>query len=80
MNLIWSLSLSRKDSDKLVKITLLREAAKKVTLGPDNLPSICFYSVLNAHVRYCNEILPDFIWGRLVAKPYIMGLFNTRPK
>ncbi|KAM7436900.1 Transcription initiation factorTFIID subunit 5 [Porites harrisoni] len=38
-----------KDSDKLVKITLLREAAKRVTLSPDNLPSICFYSVLNAH-------------------------------
>ncbi|CAH3195506.1 unnamed protein product [Porites evermanni] len=39
----------KKDSDKLVKITLLREAAKRVTLSPDNLPSICFYSVLNAH-------------------------------
>ncbi|XP_078345070.1 transcription initiation factor TFIID subunit 5-like [Oculina patagonica] len=38
-----------KDSDKLVKITLMREAAKRLTLGPDTLPSICFYSVLNAH-------------------------------
>jgi len=40
-----------KDSDKLIKITLMREAAKRLTLGPDTLPSICFYSVLNAHVR-----------------------------
>nr|XP_058949233.1 transcription initiation factor TFIID subunit 5-like isoform X1 [Pocillopora verrucosa]XP_058949240.1 transcription initiation factor TFIID subunit 5-like isoform X2 [Pocillopora verrucosa] len=38
-----------KDSDKVVKIALMREAAKRVTLGPDSLPSICFYSVLNAH-------------------------------
>ncbi|KAJ7373053.1 Transcription initiation factor TFIID subunit 5 [Desmophyllum pertusum] len=38
-----------KDSDKLFKISLMREAAKRLTLGPDILPSICFYSVLNAH-------------------------------
>lgn len=38
-----------KDSDKLVKITLIREAGKRVRLGPDLLPSICFYSILNAH-------------------------------
>lgn len=38
-----------KDSDKVVKIVLMREAAKRVKLGPDVLPSICFYSVLNAH-------------------------------
>lgn len=38
-----------KDSDKVVKIVLMREAAKRVKLGPDALPSICFYSVLNAH-------------------------------
>ena len=48
---MWSFSPCRKDSDKLVKITLLREATKRVTLSPDNLPSICFYSVLNAHSR-----------------------------
>ncbi|XP_068688427.1 transcription initiation factor TFIID subunit 5-like isoform X2 [Montipora foliosa] len=44
-----------KDSDKLVKITLMREAAKRIRLGPDTLPSICFYSVLNAHTRTAVE-------------------------
>ena len=47
----WLCSVIRKDSDKLVKITLIREAGKRVRLGPDLLPSICFYSILNAHTR-----------------------------
>ena len=50
-NAFFTLKCIRKDSDKVVKIALMREAAKRVTLGPDSLPSICFYSVLNAHSR-----------------------------
>ncbi|XP_071553825.1 transcription initiation factor TFIID subunit 5 [Temnothorax nylanderi] len=36
-----------KDADKLEKIKALREASKRVVLGPDTLPSICFYTMLN---------------------------------
>uniref|UniRef100_A0A3P8XID6 Transcription initiation factor TFIID subunit 5 n=1 Tax=Esox lucius TaxID=8010 RepID=A0A3P8XID6_ESOLU len=38
-----------KDSDKLDKIMNMKEAAKKIRLGSDNLPSICFYTFLNAY-------------------------------
>ncbi|XP_069836327.1 transcription initiation factor TFIID subunit 5 [Dendropsophus ebraccatus] len=38
-----------KDSDKLDKIMIMKEAAKRVRLGPDSLPSICFYTFLNAY-------------------------------
>lgn len=37
-----------KDSDKLEKIKALREATKRVNLGPDCLPSVCFYTLLNS--------------------------------
>lgn len=38
-----------KDSDKLDKIMYMKESTKKIRLGPENLPSICFYSFLNAY-------------------------------
>uniref|UniRef100_A0A667XD94 Transcription initiation factor TFIID subunit 5 n=1 Tax=Myripristis murdjan TaxID=586833 RepID=A0A667XD94_9TELE len=38
-----------KDSDKLDKIMYMKEATKRIRLGPDTLPSICFYSFLNAY-------------------------------
>uniref|UniRef100_A0A3Q3EZT7 Transcription initiation factor TFIID subunit 5 n=1 Tax=Labrus bergylta TaxID=56723 RepID=A0A3Q3EZT7_9LABR len=38
-----------KDSDKLDKIMYMKEATKRIRLAPDNLPSICFYSFLNAY-------------------------------
>ncbi|XP_078421133.1 transcription initiation factor TFIID subunit 5 [Cetorhinus maximus] len=38
-----------KDSDKLDKIMIMKEATKRVKLGPDCLPSICFYTFLNAY-------------------------------
>ncbi|XP_023696756.1 transcription initiation factor TFIID subunit 5 isoform X2 [Paramormyrops kingsleyae] len=38
-----------KDSDKLDKIMYMKEATKRIRLGPDNLPSICFYTFLNAY-------------------------------
>nr|CAD7459254.1 unnamed protein product [Timema tahoe] len=37
-----------KDADKMEKVKALREASKRVTLGPDSLPSICFYTLLNS--------------------------------
>ncbi len=41
-------SLRRRDVDKVEKVKALREAAKRVNLGPDNLPSICFYTLVNS--------------------------------
>lgn len=38
-----------KDSDKLDKIMYMKESTKRIRLGPENLPSICFYSFLNAY-------------------------------
>jgi transcription initiation factor TFIID subunit 5 len=37
-----------KDADKLEKVKALREASKRVTLGPETLPSVCFYTLLNS--------------------------------
>ncbi|KPP72798.1 transcription initiation factor TFIID subunit 5-like, partial [Scleropages formosus] len=38
-----------KDSDKLDKIMYMKEATKRIRLGPESLPSICFYTFLNAY-------------------------------
>ncbi|CAM4595902.1 transcription initiation factor TFIID subunit 5 [Caretta caretta] len=38
-----------KDSDKLDKIMNMKEATKRVRLAPECLPSICFYTFLNAY-------------------------------
>ncbi|XP_033114696.1 transcription initiation factor TFIID subunit 5-like [Anneissia japonica] len=38
-----------KDSDKLARAIALRESAKRIRLAADSLPSICFYSFLNAY-------------------------------
>ncbi|KAJ8867764.1 hypothetical protein PR048_031567 [Dryococelus australis] len=49
-----------KDTDKVEKIRALREASKRVTLGPDTLPSICFYTLLNsAQIVTCAEVAED---------------------
>ncbi|XP_071488673.1 transcription initiation factor TFIID subunit 5-like [Diadema antillarum] len=37
-----------KDADKLERLNAQRELSKRVHLGTDNLPSICFYSFLNS--------------------------------
>ncbi|KAJ8961724.1 hypothetical protein NQ318_021324 [Aromia moschata] len=42
-----------KDNDKLEKVKALREASKRVTLGPDSLPSCCCYTLLNANYSVC---------------------------
>ncbi|KAA0721969.1 TFIID subunit 5 Transcription initiation factor [Triplophysa tibetana] len=38
-----------KDSDKLDKIMYMKESTKRIRLSPENLPSICFYTFLNAY-------------------------------
>nr|CAD7569457.1 unnamed protein product [Timema californicum] len=49
-----------KDADRMEKVKALREASKRVTLGPDSLPSICFYTLLNsAQVVTSAEVAED---------------------
>ncbi|XP_014204120.1 transcription initiation factor TFIID subunit 5 [Copidosoma floridanum] len=49
-----------KDVDKLEKIKALREASKRVVLGPESLPSICFYTLLNSvNNVICAEVAED---------------------
>ncbi|XP_046821914.1 transcription initiation factor TFIID subunit 5 isoform X1 [Vespa velutina] len=49
-----------KDVDKLEKVKALREASKRVVLGPDTLPSICFYTLLNTvHSVTAAEVAED---------------------
>ena len=38
-----------RDIDKIERINALRESAKRLKLGPNCLPSICFYTLLNAN-------------------------------
>ncbi|KAL3280921.1 hypothetical protein HHI36_004148 [Cryptolaemus montrouzieri] len=49
-----------KDNDKLEKVKAIREASRRVTLGPETLPSVCCYTLLNAnHSVCCAEITED---------------------
>merc|ERR1719282_1953127 len=40
-----------KDSDKIEKAKAIRESSKRANLGPDNIPSICMYSLMNCSSR-----------------------------
>ena len=55
--MIKSFLLFRRDIDKVEKVKAMREATKRVALGPDNLPSICFYTMLNC-AETCVSKLP----------------------
>ncbi|XP_055946125.1 transcription initiation factor TFIID subunit 5-like [Argiope bruennichi] len=49
-----------RDADKLDRINALREGLKRARLGPNNLPSICFYTFLNSHGGVtCADICED---------------------
>ncbi|BES89516.1 Transcription initiation factor TFIID [Nesidiocoris tenuis] len=49
-----------KDNDKMEKVKALREASKRITLGPETLPSICCYTLLNSAEKVlCAEISED---------------------
>ncbi|CAG9812148.1 unnamed protein product [Chironomus riparius] len=49
-----------RDNDKNEKIKALREAQKRVNLGPDSLPSVCYYTLLNSlYTVTCAEIAED---------------------
>ncbi|XP_053607989.1 transcription initiation factor TFIID subunit 5 isoform X3 [Plodia interpunctella] len=49
-----------KETDKIEKGKALREASKRIPLGPDSLPSICFYTLLNSgHTAICADICDD---------------------
>lgn len=38
-----------RDADKMDKVSAMKEAFKRVRLGPESLPSICFYTFLNSY-------------------------------
>ncbi|CAG4944848.1 unnamed protein product [Colias eurytheme] len=49
-----------KETDKIEKGKALREASKRVQLGPETLPSICFYTLLNSgNNALCADICDD---------------------
>ena len=53
-----------RDAEKLDRIHASRESAKRLKLGPDSLPSICFYTLLNGHHHHnsaaiCAELSED---------------------
>lgn len=49
-----------KETDKIEKGKAIREASKRVQLGPDSLPSICFYTLLNSgQTAICADICDD---------------------
>ncbi|XP_060800929.1 transcription initiation factor TFIID subunit 5 [Amyelois transitella] len=49
-----------KETDKIEKGKALREASKRIPLGPESLPSICFYTLLNSgHTALCADICDD---------------------
>ncbi|KAH9634956.1 hypothetical protein HF086_016517 [Spodoptera exigua] len=46
-----------KETDKIEKGKAIREASKRIQLGPESLPSICFYTLLNSgHTAICTDI------------------------
>jgi len=48
-----------KDSDKIDKAKALRESYKRANLGPDNIPSICMYSLMNVAARVTSIQISD---------------------
>jgi transcription initiation factor TFIID subunit 5 len=53
-----------RDSEQLDKVRARKESAKALKLGPETLPSICFYTLLNAQQNHdmaalCAEISED---------------------
>lgn len=49
-----------RDVDKIEKIKSIREASKRINLGPDSLPSVCYYTLLNSlYSVTCAEICED---------------------
>lgn len=58
-----------RDSEKIDKQQAIREVSKRLKLGPETLPSVCFYTLLNGHHHHnsaalCAEISED---SRLMA-------------
>jgi len=48
-----------KDSDKMEKAKAIRESYKRANLGPDNIPSICMYSLMNVSSRVTSINVSD---------------------
>ncbi|KAB0795862.1 hypothetical protein PPYR_09695 [Photinus pyralis] len=49
-----------KDNDKVEKVKSFRESCRRITLGPETMPSVCSYTLLNANYTVtCAEITED---------------------
>lgn len=49
-----------KDNDKLEKVKAMKEAARRITLNNETLPSVCCYTLLNANYTVtCADITED---------------------
>lgn len=53
-----------RDAEKQDKVIASKEAAKRLRLGPNSLPSICFYTLLNGHHHHnsaaiCAQVAED---------------------
>jgi len=71
----------RKDADKLEKMKAVREATKRVALGPDSLPSICLYTVLNSNGTVTGaEISEDSSLLALGFSENIIKVFSLTPQ
>ena len=49
--------LFRRECEQNAKYLAFKEAAKCVPLGPNNLPSICMYTLINTHQRYAGPFV-----------------------
>lgn len=46
-----------RDAEKLDKMAAAREATKRLKLGPEQLPSICLYTLLNGHHHHTGAVI-----------------------
>ncbi|XP_066156213.1 transcription initiation factor TFIID subunit 5 [Euwallacea fornicatus] len=70
-----------KDNDKIEKLKALREASKRTNLGPENLPSCCCYTLLNANYSVCcAEITEDSSMLAVGFNDSIIKVFTLVPQ
>lgn len=69
-----------RDVDKLEKLKALKEASKRVSLGPDSLPSVCFYTLMNsAYTVTCAEVSEDSSLVAIGFSDSLIKVFSLTP-
>ncbi|CAH0557206.1 unnamed protein product [Brassicogethes aeneus] len=70
-----------RDNDKHEKVKALREVSKRVALGPESLPSVCCYTLLNANYSVtCAEITEDSSMLAVGFNDSIVKVFTLVPQ